>query len=243
VSWRGLLVGRGEGPGRAVAPPVARRPLVSSVVLLLGALVGSSSQGYDQTNDRVHGDGRSVAQGMAKVFIGGIPQAVGQDRGRGSAGEEPRPGSVHQRRGRLCRDEDLPEDLARSGSGSRGRQRSGASARAATAGSRRARRRCAGQAHCRVRPFDTDHDPKTTALDAHSIAIVAIRTDALRVLKVEVSSRCCACSPIDAEPSLDIGYEPCTGSRRCSLNLSPAQPRQPSQSCRKRLVAAMRCLK
>ena len=37
----------------------------------------------------------------------------------------------------------------------------------------------------RVRLFDTGHNRKTDALDAHSIAIVAVRTDGLRVLKVD----------------------------------------------------------
>ncbi|MEJ7742885.1 MAG: IS110 family transposase [Nocardioidaceae bacterium] len=37
----------------------------------------------------------------------------------------------------------------------------------------------------RVRLFDTGHNRKTDALDAHSIAIVAVRTESLRVLKVD----------------------------------------------------------
>ncbi len=37
----------------------------------------------------------------------------------------------------------------------------------------------------RVRLFDTGHNRKTDALDAHSIAIVAVRTGSLRVLKVD----------------------------------------------------------
>ncbi len=37
----------------------------------------------------------------------------------------------------------------------------------------------------RVRLFDTGHNRKTDALDAHSIAIVAVRTKTLRVLKVD----------------------------------------------------------
>ena len=38
----------------------------------------------------------------------------------------------------------------------------------------------------RVRIFDTGHNRKTDALDAHSIAMVAVRTDGLRVLKIDV---------------------------------------------------------
>src|SRR5665647_1595445 len=37
----------------------------------------------------------------------------------------------------------------------------------------------------RVRLFDTGHNRKTDALDAHSIAIVAVRTTTLRVLQVD----------------------------------------------------------
>ncbi len=37
----------------------------------------------------------------------------------------------------------------------------------------------------RVRLFDTGHNRKTDALDAHSIAIVAVRTQGLRVLRVD----------------------------------------------------------
>jgi transposase len=37
----------------------------------------------------------------------------------------------------------------------------------------------------RVRVFDTGHNRKTDALDAHSIAVVAVRTEGLRVLKVD----------------------------------------------------------
>jgi transposase len=37
----------------------------------------------------------------------------------------------------------------------------------------------------RVRLFDTGHNRKTDALDAHSIAIVAVRTKSLRVLRVD----------------------------------------------------------
>jgi transposase len=37
----------------------------------------------------------------------------------------------------------------------------------------------------RVRLFDTGHNRKTDARDAHSIAIVAVRSNTLRVLKVD----------------------------------------------------------
>ena len=37
----------------------------------------------------------------------------------------------------------------------------------------------------RVRLFDTGHNRKTDALGAHSIAVVAVRTEGLRVLKID----------------------------------------------------------
>src|SRR6476620_411805 len=37
----------------------------------------------------------------------------------------------------------------------------------------------------RVRLFDTGHNRKTDALDAHSVAVVAVRTSNLRVLKID----------------------------------------------------------
>ncbi len=36
----------------------------------------------------------------------------------------------------------------------------------------------------RVRLFDTGHNRKTDALDAHSIAMVAVRTRGLRVVRI-----------------------------------------------------------
>ena len=45
----------------------------------------------------------------------------------------------------------------------------------------------------RVRLFDTGHNRKTDAHDAHSIAMVAVRTRGLRVLRSTVSSRRCGC--------------------------------------------------
>ena len=46
----------------------------------------------------------------------------------------------------------------------------------------------------RVRLFDTGHNRKTDALDAHSIAIVAVRTEhPARAARSTVSSRRCGC--------------------------------------------------
>jgi transposase len=52
----------------------------------------------------------------------------------------------------------------------------------------------------RVRLFDSGHNRKTDALDAHSVAVVAVRTSNLRVLKATGSSRRYGCWPIDAKP-------------------------------------------
>src|SRR6476661_4333764 len=50
----------------------------------------------------------------------------------------------------------------------------------------------------RVRLFDTGHNRKTDALDAHSIAIVAVRTAGLRVLAPDGELEDCGCSPTAA---------------------------------------------
>ena len=50
----------------------------------------------------------------------------------------------------------------------------------------------------RVRLFDTGHNRKTDALDAHSIAVVAVRTRGCGWWSRTVSSRRCGCSPTAA---------------------------------------------
>ena len=60
-----------------------------------------------------------------------------------------------------------------------GRSRAVTGAGPTSARGRRARRRRAGQAGSRVRLFDTGHNRKA---EAHSIAVVAVRTTTLRVL-------------------------------------------------------------
>ncbi len=52
----------------------------------------------------------------------------------------------------------------------------------------------------RVRLFDTGHNRKTDARDAHSIAIVAVRTKACGYFRSTASSRRCGCSPTAAKP-------------------------------------------
>ena len=44
---------------------------------------------------------------------------------------------------------------------------------------------CSGVAHYRVRLFDTCHNRKTDAHDAHAVAAVAVRTTTLRVLQLD----------------------------------------------------------
>jgi transposase len=50
----------------------------------------------------------------------------------------------------------------------------------------------------RVRLFDTGHNRKTDARDAHSVAVVAVRTKGLRWWPRTASSRRCGCWPTDA---------------------------------------------
>jgi hypothetical protein len=60
----------------------------------------------------------------------------------------------------------------------------------------------------RVRLFDTGHNRKTDARDAHSIAIVAVRTTSLRVLRRDVHSKRCGCCATAARSSPDFGCRP-----------------------------------
>ena len=94
-------------------------------------------------------------------------------------------GPVHHRPGRLRRDADLREDLAGSGLGGRGRQRCrpALAQRLLEAGEQVVD--VPAKLAARVRLFDTGHNRKTDALDAHSIAVVAVRTPDLRVLRVD----------------------------------------------------------
>ena len=117
---------------------------------------------------------------------GRSPQVVGDDRGRRRPRAAARLGPVHHRPGRLRGDADLCEGAGPIGSGR---------SRAPTASGRPLAQRLleAGEQvvdvpaklAARVRLFDTGHNRKTDALDAHSIAVVAVRTKNLRVLKVD----------------------------------------------------------
>lgn len=70
--------------------------------------------------------------------------------------------------------------------GGRGQQRHRPATGAATAGRRRARRgRVPAKLSARARLFDTGHNRKTDAHDAHAVAVVAVRTKTLRVLSYD----------------------------------------------------------
>ena len=117
---------------------------------------------------------------------GRSPQAVGDDRGRRRPRAAARLGPVHHRPGRLRRDarrtpKTWPERVwAVEGSNGAGRPL--------------AQRLLEDGEHvvdvpaklaARVRLFDTGHNRKTDARDAHSIAVVAVRTKTLRVLQLD----------------------------------------------------------
>ena len=59
----------------------------------------------------------------------------------------------------------------------------------------------------RARLFDTGHNRKTDARDAHSVAMVVVRTMGLRVLAVDASWKRCGRSPNDARPSLAAEFK------------------------------------
>ena len=116
---------------------------------------------------------------------GRSPQAVGHDRGRRRARAAAWLRSVHHRPGRLLSDAQVRRGLA-------GRVW-------AVEGSNGAGRPLAqrlledgeqvvdvpAKLAARVRLFDTGHNRKTDAHDAHAIAIVAVRTKTLRVLQLD----------------------------------------------------------
>ncbi len=60
----------------------------------------------------------------------------------------------------------------------------------------------------RVRLFDTGHNRKTDALDAHSIAVVAVRTPGCGCWPLTVSWRRCGCSPTAATSWPTCGCRP-----------------------------------
>jgi hypothetical protein len=65
----------------------------------------------------------------------------------------------------------------------------------------------------RVRLFDTGHNRKTDALDAHSIAMVAVRTEGLRVLRVDGELEALRILVDRREALTRAGFRPSTGGR------------------------------
>src|SRR3954453_10730901 len=86
----------------------------------------------------------------------------------------------------------------------------------------------------RVRLFDTGHNRKTDALDAHSIAVVAVRTRNLRVLRVDGELEALRLLADRREALTRVGCRPWTASRRCSRSCCPGRRRRTSRRCRPR---------
>jgi hypothetical protein len=76
----------------------------------------------------------------------------------------------------------------------------------------------------RVRLFDTGHNRKTDARDAHSIAAVAVRTKTLRVLRVDGELEALRMLADRRESSPGRGSRPSTGSSGCCRNCCLARP-------------------
>ena len=98
----------------------------------------------------------------------------------------------------------------------------------------------------RVRLFDTGHNRKTDARDAHAVAVVAVRTKTLRVLQLDGELEALRMLIDRREALTRRGSRPSTGSRRCSPNCfqgrrnatsPPARPRRCSPSVRPRDIA------
>ncbi len=70
----------------------------------------------------------------------------------------------------------------------------------------------------RVRLFDTGHNRKTDALDAHSIAMVAVRTSGLRVVASDGELEALRMLTDRATSSPGCGPGRSTGSSGCSAN-------------------------
>ena len=91
----------------------------------------------------------------------------------------------------------------------------------------------------RVRLFDTGHNRKTDARDAHSIAVVAVRTTGSAGPQGRRRARGAADAdrpPRGSDPA--PGPDRVTGSRRCWPNCFPARPRRTSPLCRPRAMLA-----
>jgi hypothetical protein len=67
----------------------------------------------------------------------------------------------------------------------------------------------------RVRLFDTGHNRKTDAHDAHAVAVVAVRTKSLRVLEYDEQLECCGCWSTAAKSCRGPGFRGSTGCNDC----------------------------
>ena len=93
-----------------------------------------------------------------------------------------------------------------------------------------------------VRLFDTGHNRKTDALDAHSIAVVAVRTPrAAGRGRSMASSRHCGCSPTAVTNSPDNASRPSNRLQRLLSELLPGQrKRDLSATQAKAMLATVR---
>ena len=86
----------------------------------------------------------------------------------------------------------------------------------------------------RVRLFDTGHNRKTDALDAHSVAVVAVRTPNLRVLRVDGELEALRMLTDRREALTRRRVQTVCRSRRCWPNSFPARPSETSPPVRPR---------
>ena len=93
----------------------------------------------------------------------------------------------------------------------------------------------------RVRSFDTGHDRKPDARDAHSIAMIAVRNPGLRVLAPdgELEARC-GCSPSGVTNSPGNACRPSTGHRLLSKLVPGQRKRDLSAAQAEVLLAGVR---
>jgi hypothetical protein len=86
----------------------------------------------------------------------------------------------------------------------------------------------------RVRLFDTGHNRKTDALDAHSIAIVAVRTAGLRVLAADGELEALRMLTDRRDELAHLRSRPSTASNAYSASSSPGSARRTCLRCRQR---------
>jgi transposase len=86
----------------------------------------------------------------------------------------------------------------------------------------------------RARLFDTGHNRKTDAHDAHAVAVVAVRTNGLRVLSYDDALEALRMLVDAATSSPGSGYRPSTGCNGCSPSWSRVRRKRTSQPCKPR---------